>query len=186
MASPQAGPPGGTSQIVGMLNIPSDAVVVRGYLGRSDAISKAVALIAPLVDGAQIDGNPVPADCANAVKDHLLASAGETPTELPWRIYLSPDLDCYIEFLETDVIAHQLEDEADREDSYTVWLKPRASSDPYRLVDMQPLTAANRYIRGDLVEDYMQQAGPGSGVWDEQDAYLRAGKPTYTNCQKRR
>ena len=184
------GPSWRYSEIVAALEaIPSDAIVIRGYLGQSDLLQRALALLkklgkAPVV--ININDGAVPAK--NEVKAVAAAFAklfkGLHRLDVPWRIYLSPRLDSYVEFRWADVVAYQREDEADRDSAYTVWLRQRPARNPYRVVTTRPLSSATGYVRGALVEDYMQreQAGGSAGsVWDEQ-SYLNLRPPTKTGC----
>jgi len=186
----QPGPSKRYSEIVNSLEaIPSDAIVIRGYLGQSDLLQRTLALLtklrkAPVVikvkDGAVPTKKEVKAVAATFAK----LFKGLHRLDVPWRIYLSPRLDSYVEFRWADVVAYQREDEADRDSAYTVWLRQRPDTNPYRVVTTRPLSSATGYVRGALVEDYMQreQAGGSSGsVWDEQ-SYLNLRPTTRAGC----
>jgi hypothetical protein len=179
-AEPTRPNPSGIVNVLGAAaQIPSDAIVIRGYLGRSNLLEQALSLLQRLAQPpTTAQGTPTPvlaaADIAAVTPVFQAVQNAPTTSALPWRIYLSPKLDCYVEFdWVPDLIAYKREWQADREDAYTVWLQRRPDSEPpYRVVDIQPLTPASGYVRGDLIEDYMTRAGT-RGVWNEQDSALR-------------
>ena len=189
MPPPQKGPPPAIaiSDLVTALQdsdniVQLDVLVVRGYLGRSDLGDQTVALASKALGAYPAD---VAAITAALGRDELKAA-------LPWRLYLSPRLDCYVEFESADVLAWRLEDqEANREDAYTVWLRTRkalpgdpASTVPvaYSVVETAPLQSATGYVRGGLIEDYMTRPESRNVVWDEQEYGPTTGKSSYRTC----
>jgi len=105
---------------------------------------------------------------------------------VPWRIYLTPQLDTYVDFHFNDMIAYRREPRAERRDTYTVWLRAlsRGQPIPYRVVQETTIGLTfNAYLGGDLVDDYLGQPGSVSTAWGEQSSALGGGRwPTGAKC----
>ena len=143
-------------------------------------LEHANAILEAFTGAAGIDG-----DLINAIN----AFTGLNPNEalppdfpnldinrLPWRIYLTARLDCWVEVPDwgTNVVHVQEETNSDRLQAFTVWLR-RYSDDReccrihYRVISEGRLEKDDRFLAGRLVDDYMARGDSASlGVWDEQ------------------
>jgi hypothetical protein len=152
-----------------------ETIVVRGYPGPpSDVLWQATAILAANSKD-QID----PADIAD-----IIANPDESS---PWRIYLSARRDCWVEVENwgRDVQKVLTETNADRLESFTVWLRARdAHGVPvcYRVVTIDVLNEEDGFISGRLVEDYMRQGASSNVVWDEQQFGPTTGKASTKRC----
>lgn len=149
-----------------------DAIVLRGYLGRSDVLDEAIAF---LEENKQAN----PAEQARTTRS-------KCEKLIPWRIYLTARLDRYVDFAWEDVLAWRPEGK-DGRDAYTVWLRRRTKDDdkPIRYVVVQKsnLGAGDfDYLGGELIDDYVGQPGSMSPVWDEQSYFPTGVKNTYRYC----
>jgi hypothetical protein len=189
-------------EALGTEDYPADAIVLRGYLGRSDILQRAHDYLeraknsaAAKKDKAAADERVAARGQSAATKEKDEAAAEErsiqgligdldrlTPAaqpHVPWRIYLTPQLDAYLDFHLTDLIAYRREPRTERRDTCTVWLRAftyEGKPTLYRVIQesrIGPSFAA--YLGGDLVDDYL---GPGwaSSAWGDQSTVF-AGKP---------
>ena len=170
----------------------SDAIVLRGYLGRSNLLHRIVEYLerareAP-EDAAAVDVNPMEAlqnlcDALGALPpddnaplpeeidiDFLIGAVrllGRLAEEhIPWRLYLTPRLDQYVDFHFNSIAGYRHEPKAERQDACTVWLRlfeqGSVNPIPYRVVHVTLLGPSfAQWVGGDLVDDYLGQ--PGSG-----------------------
>jgi hypothetical protein len=157
-----------TVTVLGAGGIPADAIALRGYLGRSDIVDRLLSLLKPALSAADY-----------SVISNVISPGSTLRDVIPWRIYLSPMLDRYVDFKWEDVLGWQKETEPDRDDAVTVWLR---SSVRYMVVEIAPVVAATGYVRGDLIEDYMKRSESQNVVWSEQEYGPAAGKRTFTTC----
>ena len=134
------------------------------------------AFVVDMIDG---NGNAVE---AVVLQGYLRAPDGADPL----RIYLSAQFDRWVEFIPADLIRRDAADNAvgnQRDDwSTTVWLRVprmRPNAEPYKLVTRTDLVTDDGYVRGKLVDDFLDD--PASQVvWDEQ-GYVTA-KPSKIYC----
>jgi hypothetical protein len=107
--------------------------------------------------------------------------------DMPFRLYLTPRLDCYVEFHETSLLAVRREPSPARQDTVTVWLRAfeqgKRQPIPYRMVQETILGPSfTAYLGGDLIDDYLGQSDGSSTAWADQSAVF-GGKPsTGTHC----
>jgi hypothetical protein len=162
------------------LDIPSDAIVVRGYLGPpTGVLEHADAILSAF-------GKSIPASHIKTVNDFTGVPLGgdgkpAPPTgvdydKLQWRIYLTARLDCWVEVPDwgTNVIHVQPEQNTDRLQAFTVWLrrhtdKERCCPIRYRVVREGKLEKTDDFIAGRLVHDYMTRSESSNVVWEEQE-----------------
>jgi hypothetical protein len=155
-----------------------DAIVLRGYSGGSTIIERAVELL----EIARRNGDPE--EEIDRIKEQVqnLAPAAEHIL----RIYLTPRLDCYVDFHRTCLVGWRYEAKAERQDAITVWL--RAYDDglvpiPYRVVQETRIGPSfDAYLGGDLIDDYLGQAGSVSTAWGDQSAAFGRKPGTGTVC----
>jgi hypothetical protein len=179
-------PPGlqGQSNLVtafsGDIGSAADAVVLRGYLGRSTIVER----ILEFLDIALRTGSPKAE--IEAVRTGVIALAKEAEEHYPRRVYLTPRLDRYVDFHPSCCVCAEPETQPGREDAVTVWLRPLDDHRipiPYRLVQetkIGPSYAA--YLGGQLVDDYLEQSGPTNTAWGEQAGWGVAKKRTTLTC----
>jgi hypothetical protein len=164
---------------------PGDAIAIRGYLGPSDVFDRAVTYVGKLVDAENIP--PEVKELAAEIQKQLTTDNIEKLRErASWRIYLSPNLDRYVEFnWQEDVVAYRPEADLGRGDAYTVWLRARGKDGApmhYVVVQRTPLVPpATGYIGGTLIDDYLLQSDSESVVWDGQYGPI-TGRPTGRYC----
>jgi hypothetical protein len=207
------------------VNAATDAIVLRGYLGRSDIIRRtldylehaqglgenlvlgAVENLAATVDQPPKEGDPnlgmnarLDALQARLVKDKgaattaiksfiesIRAFAAAAPDEIPWRLYLTPRLDSYVDFHRRSLLAYRREAKAERYDACTVWLRIFEEGGsvpiPYRVVQETMLGPSFAlWLDGAVVDDYVEQGGSGS-AWGDQSAVFGGGRyPTGKKC----
>lgn len=163
------------ADVVGATGIPPDIIVVRGYVGGADPLEYANRLL------TQAGQAPIP---AHAPLDTLLQSANA-----PGRIYLSAELDCWVEVNDWDamVIDQVAEQDTDRTDAFTVWLRARDLNTQvplrYRVVSNAFVdTRAGNFISGRLLEDFMSSGDSSNVVWDEQLYGPTTGLISRTRC----
>jgi hypothetical protein len=223
-----------------------DAIVLRGYLGRSDILTRtreylrrakaaevrkagATAVESVVSEIESWKGKP-PKQAAAAVVESLVTSVGEwaagagdapgdraatspaagpamSPADeiqrlidaldaqeelakrhTPWRLYLTPLLDRYVDFHLSSLLAYRSEPTRERYDMVTVWLRIFEEASqvtvPYRVVQVTnigPSFAA--YLGGDLIDDYLGPSGTGGSAWGDQSSVFGGGKPgTGTRC----
>lgn len=156
---------------------PREAVVLRGYLATPEFIVVLEKLGRKDIPGAD-----------PAARAAVLAAARTAFGRNVQRIYLSARFDRWVDFATSDLIQKVPPDglgNATLEDfSTTVWLKiprHRASREPYRLVTSTVLAADEGFVRGKLVDDFMDD--PASQVvWDEQGYVSAARRPSNIYC----
>jgi hypothetical protein len=157
----------------------ADAIVLRGYAGRSTIVERA----REFLDIARRNGDKqADIDKVNKLLDPLEGPAGEI-----LRIYLSPRLDRYVDFHRSCLITWRYEAKAERQDTITVWLRPSDPQGipiPYRVVHESrtgPSFAA--YLGGALLDDYLGQPDSQSSAWGTQAGlYGGGGKYTTARC----
>lgn len=150
--------------------VQADALVLRGYLGRSDLLARTKDLVARALWKIQ---DPTLRAKLDAVTAHPDVDAA-----LPWRLYLSATLDRYVEFDADDVLALDTTGPTAQPDVYTVWLRNGA----YTVVSTGTLQTERGFVRGKLVEDYMTQPESKQAVWSEQDYGYSTGKKSGLYC----
>jgi hypothetical protein len=100
---------------------------------------------------------------------------------IPWRLYLTPRLDTYVDFHRSDLIAYRREPKAERQDACTIWLRIFQGGGrdpiPYRVVHETVLGPSfATWLGGDMVDDYFG-SGSSGGAWGDQSAF-GGGKPS--------
>jgi hypothetical protein len=203
----------------------SDAIVLRGYLGRSDIVKRArdyltrarsdriaamreaalargvssyqtkqladamedqakdnVAAFRAAAAAAGIslaDANALAADAAvgevvdiNSLLQSLDSIKTTVAQHIPWRLYLTPRLDRYVDFHRSSLIAWRQEPRAERQDACTVWLrvfeKGAQIPIPYLLRHETTLVPSfATWINGQLVDDHPDESASG-GAWADQ------------------
>jgi hypothetical protein len=91
---------------------------------------------------------------------------------IPWRLYLTPRLDRYVDFHRSSLLAYRREAKADRQDACTVWLRVFEMGAqipiPYRLVQETTLVPSfATWINGQFVDDYGDESAFGA-AWGDQ------------------
>jgi hypothetical protein len=159
-----------------------EAIVLRGYLGRSNIVERATQYLDRAKAAAANVGERTRIE---DLKTKLLDARDGAEKHVPWRLYLTTRLDRYVDFHESDLIAWRPEVKPDRKDTFTVWLRVFGSGQkpiPYRVVEetrIGPSFAV--YLGGDLIDDYLVQSDGSSSAWGDQSAFGR--KPgTGTTC----
>jgi len=160
-------PPNNSSRVDALAaeqQIPSDAIVVRGYLGRSDVMDAAIAFLQELVNRSLYGAAQF------ATMQAFLAGWN---AQLPYRLYLSPRLDRYIEFdWDQHVVAC-----SSRQSSNATMPTPSGSDvwkaqtihgpdpDPVQNRADDVARARHGLPSGDMIEGYMDRAaGAASGT----------------------
>jgi hypothetical protein len=199
----------------------ADAVVLRGYLGRSPILTRAHQYLTGALDAVQAAAKAaadapalpepellVPPDdapycependfVAKAGRDRVAAdeeikaiqgliaaldkvSATAQP-HVPWRIYLTPTLNRYVDFHLSSMLAWRQEPRVDRKDTFTVWLRAFATDGkplPYRIVEETIIGPSySTYLGGDLVDDFLDQSRSSSSAWGDQSGVYGGGRP---------
>ena len=116
----------------------------------------------------------------------------EAERHIPWRLYLTPSLDRYVDFHRSSLLAYRQEPKTERKDTYTVWLRVFDDEGqvpvPYRVIqetNIGPSFAG--YIGGDLIDDYLEQSGSSGRAWGDQTSVIGGGKPrTGVYCGSKR
>jgi hypothetical protein len=161
-----------------------DTIVVRGYLGPpTEVVQQAIRILAanPPPAGQGIQLVQIPAAWLRNIE-------GQPAVDSPWRIYLSPDGDCWVEVPNWGrCVAHvRPEVSPDRVDVFTVWLRTQDRNgrpERYRIVTTEALDPDNeRFVSGRLVEDYMTRRAAGNVAWDEQQFGPTTGKISIFRC----
>lgn len=98
---------------------------------------------------------------------------------IPWRLYLTPSLDTWVDFHRSSLLAFRREARSERQDACTVWLKAfeegRRDPIPYRVVHQSVLGPSfATYLGGEVLDDYLGQSSSG-GAWGDQ--VYGGGKP---------
>ena len=176
MAGPDDRPP--SSSLVQAFDGPdrwaSDAIVLRGYLGRSDIVDQ----LKEFLHEAGFD----------KLRDEVDRRFPEDVREpfLPWRIYLSPRLDRYVDFYWKDVLAWRPEGKEDRKDAYTIWLRNRREDMlpiVYQVVQKAELGGSYAgYLGGELIDDWLSQPDSQTVAWDDQTIGYIGRRRTGTTC----
>ena len=200
----------------------ADAIVLRGYLGRSDILTRALDYLrrAQRLAGADALAPPAaepPAE-AQAAGDEEAAAPVEAPqapadgvaeagadaipipiepliagleavrdgakAHIPWRLYLTPRLDRYVDFHRSSLLAWRQEPKAERQDACTVWLrvfeKGAQVPIPYRLIQETALVPSfASWINGQFVDDYGDDGG---GAWGDQSGGISGANRTGPFC----
>lgn len=180
----------------------SETIVVRGYLGRSNLVDR-------IVDYLRSAGGEEPADSREALRrlvDQIPADPAEplpkdveieqligavrllgklADTHIPWRVYLTPRLDQYIDFHFDSMVAYRQEPKAERQDACTVWLRlfepNQVRPTPYRVVQVTNVGPTySGWLGGELVDDYLGQPGFQSSAWGSQSGMTLGNKPKTT------
>jgi hypothetical protein len=147
-----------------------DAIAMGGF--------PAPAVAPPDADGAPAAGagERAPKEVIQGFIDALNGIKDEAQPHVPWRLYLTPGLDCYVDFHLSSLIAYRREPRPERQDTCTVWLRVFEEGGqmpiPYRVVQetlIGPSFAA--YLGGDLIDDYLGQPGSVSSAWGDQSAF---------------
>jgi hypothetical protein len=184
----------------------SEAIVLRGYLGRSNILERADAYLKranpdTLVELDRDDlaklktaVEQLPDDGQLELK-HLIAIVkivGDlAKSQIPWRLYLSPGLDSFVDFHFNDMLAYRHEPRTDHRDASTVWLRLYADPSsgpgqvpiPYRVVQETVLGPSfAQWVGGDLIDDYLGQPGSGSTAWGDQSSPFGGGGITGRKC----
>jgi len=159
---------------------PAEAIALRGYLATSED---------PLLRALRAEQEKVlagvPTNAEKEKAETILAALKElgSPDDAA-RIYLSARFDLYVDFNWSDdlIVAWPPGGgDPDREDfSTTVWLRPRPDK-PYVVVTRTPLEPDQRFVRGQLLEDFMAKP-EAQTVWDEQTYSPTAGKKSNFYC----
>jgi hypothetical protein len=115
------------------------------------------------------------------LKTSLQALERLAKPHLPWRLYLTPRLDRYVDFHHSSLIAWRREPKADRQDASTVWLRvfERGAQVPilYRLVTETNLTPSfATWINGQYVDNYSDEGSSGSAWGDQTSGLHGTGK----------
>lgn len=161
---------------------PREAVVLRGYLGTSEdaQVRDLLKKLRALEDDGTAAGEA--RRVAKEVREALEPAFG-TPDD-PARIYLSADFDRYVDFDWMNDLIFVVPDDGQGQKTEdfttTVWLRVR-SDDPYVVVSRTALASDERFVRGRLLEDFME--GPeAKSVWDEQSYAPTRGKISKLYC----
>ena len=106
---------------------------------------------------------------------------------IPWRLYLTPRLDTYVDFHRSSLLAYRREAKSDRQDACTVWLRVFEQGAqvpiPYRLVTETTLVPSfATWINGQLVDDYGGESASG-GAWGDQA--ISGSNRTGPHCSNR-
>ncbi|MBJ7456752.1 MAG: hypothetical protein JHC74_11895 [Thermoleophilia bacterium] len=163
---------------------PADALVLRGYLGRSDILDRIVAYLERVkaAEGGSADAEDE--EIQNVI-DKVRAIEPDVQPLIPMRLYLTPNLDRYVDFHRSSVLAVRREPRKEREDTFTVWLRIFQNDDsggirpiPYRVVHETNIGPSfSGYLGGDLIDDYLGGEGSSGGAWSDQTGVLGGGKP---------
>ena len=98
-----------------------------------------------------------------AVIEFLISSLnrieGIAQPHIPWRLYLTPRLDRYVDFHRSSLLAYRRESRAERQDACTVWLRMFEEGGrlpiPYRVVHETTLGPSfATWLGGQVVDDY--------------------------------
>ena len=119
--------------------------------------------------------------------DGLNGVRGPAHPHIPWRLYLTPRLDRYVDFHRSSLIAWRQEPKTERQDACTVWLRVFEQGAqvpiPYRLVSETTLVPSfATWINGQLVDDYADESASG-GAWGDQT--ISGSNTTGPHCSNR-
>ena len=172
----------------------SDTIVLRGYLGRSDLLQWVVDYLRRSKRIENADANNAVGEAAvdeendiEALIARVKALARDADEHIPWRIYLTPRLDRYVDFHFKSMLAYRREPKAERQDACTVWLRLFEEGGrvpiPYRVVHVTNLGPSfAQWLGGDLVDDYLGQPGSVSSAWGDQSAVFGRRPSTGVYC----
>jgi hypothetical protein len=157
------------------LGIPPDAIVVRGYLGPPSGVLEHANAILKAHGKTEISPGDITAiNKFTGLGERAALPKGLKLNQLPWRIYLTARLDCWVEVPDwgTNVL-HVQPQNTDRLQAFTVWLRRHKKGDGccpirYRVVREEKLDAGDEFLAGRLVEDYMTRSESSNVVWEEQ------------------
>lgn len=159
-----------------------EALVLRGYLGRSNIVERA----SQYLDRAKAAAPSKEKKAIENLKNQLSSARDNAEKHVPWRLYLTPRLDTYVDFHETDLIAWRPEVKPDRKDAFTVWLRVFTGEQkpiPYRLIHETRIGPTfGAYLGGELIDDYLDQSGSVSTAWADQSAAFARKPGTGTVC----
>jgi hypothetical protein len=154
------------------------AIVLRGYLGRSDTPQRTIEYL----DRAKgfADGGDL--DAIETLRAGIERFQRDGEEHVPWRLYLTPGLDRYVEFHISSVLAYRREPKTERRDASTVWLRLFEEGNPtpipYEVVHVSILGPSfASWVGGVLVDDYLDQPGSGSSAWGDQSSVFGGGRP---------
>ena len=156
---------------------PREAVVLRGYL----ATPEFVAIL------EKLGGKSFP-KVNSAARDAILAAVRAAFGTDTQRIYLSAKFDRWVDFADADVIQvvppDGLGNDPLEDFSATVWLRVprlRPGLEQYKVVTRTPLAPDDGFVRGKLVDDFMDD--PASQVvWEEQGYVTARPRPSTIYC----
>lgn len=105
---------------------------------------------------------------------------------IPWRLYLTPRLDRYVDFHRSSILAYRREAKAERQDACTVWLRSfeTVGNRPilYRVVHETTLGPSYaEWIGGRVVDDYVEQPSS-SSAWGAQAGIVGHSIGTTIRC----
>ena len=156
----------------------ADAIVLRGYSGGSTIIERALELL----EIARRNGD----DETEIDKIKSQVKTLEPAAKNILRIYLTPRLDCYVDFHNTCLIGWRYEAKAERQDVITVWLRAYDNARvpiPYRVVQETRIGPSfDAYLGGDLIDDYLGQPGSVSTAWGDQSSVFGGRPGTGVRC----
>jgi hypothetical protein len=215
----------------------ADAIVLRGYLGRSDILKRALDYLArakrvaeahvdsvaartlgttivertdlaeiqaraieifgeearaeALARGAEAGEADAKAQQTSEAPDAEITGIGSLITALqgvmekaephvPWRLYLTPRLDTYVDFHRSSLLAYRREAKAERQDACTVWLRIFEDGGrdpiPYRVIHETILGPSFAiWLGGESVDDSFGDSSSGS-AWGDQASVFGGGK----------
>lgn len=160
----------------------TDAIVLRGYLGRSDIFRRAHDYLETEKKIFNAGGKD-PGDLKTLIKA-LNDSKAAAEKYAPWRLYLSPRLDRYVDFHRHSLLAYRMEPKAERFDACTIWLRAYEEDGRspvlYRVAHettIGPSYAA--WLGGQVVDDYADQSSS-STAWGNQSGTTVGNHPWTT------
>jgi hypothetical protein len=156
----------------------AEAVVLRGYLGRSPILQRATQYLQTAKE-AKVQAGEDTAGLDGLLAGLAAVAEGAEP-HVPWRIYLTARLNRYVDFHLSALLAWRQEPKTERRDTCTVWLRgytPQRVPWSYRIVEetvIGPTFAT--YLGGDLVDDYLGQPGASDSAWAGTSSLYAGGK----------
>lgn len=159
----------------------SEAVILRGYLGRSSILQRATQYLSAAKQ-AEEEGERDTAVIDELLR-HLDAVRDIAKPHIPWRLHLTPSLDRYVDFHQNSLLAWRQEPKVERQDTYTVWLRGFSFERiplSYRIVQETLIGPTfSTYIGGELVDDYLGRESGGT-AWGNQSGMTLGNKPKTT------
>jgi hypothetical protein len=169
----------------GAETMPPDAIVVRGYPGGPFDVLRQANRIFAAYNGVLGD----PQINVQLYEDQFPPAGGPPPGNSPMRIYLTAELNCWVEIDDwgASVLRVDAENSADRHDASIVWLRretppPEPQRIEYRVVTVKELGEGHDFVSGPLVQEYMTRSASNNVVWDEQQYGPTTGKLSYQHC----